>query len=77
MGKLSPEMLELIKWLHEEFDANGDGMITKEELRDGLTKYATFSGLVDNETVDRLMTIADVSLDNVISFNEFARLVQI
>ena len=36
-------------------------MITKEELRDGLTQYATFSGQVDTETVEKLMAIADIS----------------
>ena len=49
--------------------------ITKEELKDGLTQYAIFSGQVDNETVEELKAIADVSQDNFISFNEFARLV--
>jgi Ca2+-binding EF-hand superfamily protein len=51
-------------------DTNGDGHITKEELKALLSKSGEAN---DDAAVDELINIADVNSDGKVNFNEFLK----
>lgn len=58
-----------IKQLFQAWDANGDGVISREEVR--RVMLFVMDGNASEETVDRLMEVADADKDGVISIEEF------
>ena len=70
MSKLSSEQAEELKKAFAVMDTNGDGVVTKEELK-GLLK-----GLgedVSDDVVDEMIKIADENGDGKIQFEEFVK----
>ncbi len=49
-------------------DANGDGFITRAELKTGLTKFGME---VDDAVVDSMLAKADTNQDGKIDYEEF------
>ena len=57
-----------LSYIFRAFDHNGDGCISKDELRDAMTRYGhTFS----LEEADEMFQEADVNGDGNIDFDEF------
>ena len=69
--KLSPEEEEKVRQQFALLDDNGDGYISKSELR----KAAKTLGFTNNMLVQTL-DLADLDGDGTISFEEFVRLMQ-
>jgi len=63
---LDEEELAGLKKVFQDIDANGDGHITAEELRDALKRQ----GMANTEQVESLMKMADVNGDGVLSYEE-------
>jgi calcium-dependent protein kinase len=68
-AKKGDEVSELIVQTFRKFDANGDGLISKDELT---TIFKTLSGSkFDAKDVDSLMAAADLNKDGKIQYKEF------
>ena len=70
MSKLSPDQAEELKKAFEVMDANKDGVVTKDELKQllkGLGEEVT------DEVVDEMIKIADENGDGKIQFEEFVK----
>ena len=68
MSKLTEEQLGELKKAFTVMDTNGDGVVTKEELK------TLLSGLgedVTDEVVDEMINIADANGDGKVNFDEF------
>lgn len=78
------EFLSIVKIVQERdielkqrfdfFDKNGDGKITKKELKKGLMKLNEKS---DSKTLKLMMTSADLNGDGLIDFEEFKNIILI
>ena len=68
--KLSGEQLEELKKAFAVMDANGDGVVTKDELR---TLLKGLGEEVTDEVVDEMIAIADENGDGKVDFEEFAK----
>ena len=67
-SKLSEEQVQELKKAFNVMDSNGDGQVTKDELKQLL------SGLgedVTDEIVDEMINIADSNGDGKVNFEEF------
>ena len=51
-------------------DTNGDGQVTKEELK---ALLSTLGESVDDAVIDEMIKIADVNGDGKVDFNEFVK----
>ena len=56
----------------EQFDANGDGVLTKDEFQRGLRRLEPPIDL-DRDQMDELMRVIDADGDGAIDLNEFLR----
>ena len=69
-SKLSGEQLEELKKAFSVMDANGDGVVTKDELR---TLLKGLGEEVTDEVVDEMIAIADENGDGKVDFEEFVK----
>ena len=65
---LSPDQVEELKAAFSQMDANGDGFVTKDELK---TMLAGLGESVDEAVVDEMIAIADTNGDGKVDFAEF------
>ncbi|CAD7696382.1 unnamed protein product [Ostreobium quekettii] len=65
---LPAEEIAGLKVVFEEMDANNNGSITVEELREALKKKG---GKIPEADIERIMMAADVDQNGVIDYNEF------
>ena len=70
MSKLSAEQVDELKKAFAVMDTNGDGVVTKEELRNLLKGLGEE---VDDSVVDEMIKIADENNDGKIQFDEFVK----
>ena len=70
MTKLTEQQVAELKESFASMDTNGDGNITKEELKVLLSKYGEAN---DDAAIDELIKIADVNDDGKVNFNEFIK----
>ena len=70
MSKLSADQIEELRKAFDVMDANKDGQVTKDELKQLL------SGLgeeVTDEVVNEMIQIADTDGDGKVNFEEFCK----
>ena len=67
-GKLSAEQTAELRKAFNVMDANGDGVVTKEELK---TLLSGLGEEVTDEIVDEMINIADADGDGKVNFEEF------
>ena len=70
MSKISAEQAEELRKAFGVMDTNGDGVVTKEELK------SLLKGLgedVNDGVVDEMIAIADDNKDGKIQFEEFVK----
>ena len=70
MSKLSEEQVTELKTAFAAMDTNGDGQVTKEELK---ALLSTLGESVDDAVIDEMIKIADVNGDGKVDFNEFVK----
>jgi Ca2+-binding EF-hand superfamily protein len=70
MAKLSEEQVAELKQAFAAMDTNGDGQVTKEELKALLSQLGES---VDDAVIDEMIKIADVNGDGKVDFNEFVK----
>ena len=70
MAKLSEEQVAELKQAFAAMDTNGDGQVTKEELKSLLSQLGE---AVDDSVIDEMIKIADVNGDGKVDFNEFVK----
>ena len=70
MSKLSEEQVTELKTAFAAMDTNGDGQVTKEELK---ALLSTLGESVDDAVIDAMIKIADVNGDGKVDFNEFVK----
>ena len=70
MSKLSSEQAEELKKAFAVMDTNGDGVVTKEELKNLLKGLGED---VSDEVVDEMIKMADENGDGKIQFEEFVK----
>ena len=70
MSKLSEEQVAELKQAFAAMDTNGDGQVTKEELKSLLSQLGES---VDDAVIDEMIKIADVNGDGKVDFNEFVK----
>ena len=63
---------EELKQIFRMFDLNGDGLITKQELKQGLHKLGE---RLNDVEIDALMEEADIDGDGNIDYGEFVELI--
>jgi len=71
--KSKEEELESLAKAFTAFDKNGDGLISKEELRQALTTLGM--GKLSDEEVEELFADADTDENGCIDFNELIRVI--
>ena len=65
---LSAEQIEELKAAFTQMDANGDGFVTKDELK---AMLSSLGEPVEDSVVNEMMNVADVNGDGKVDFNEF------
>ena len=65
---LSAEQIEELKAAFTQMDANGDGFVTKDELK---AMLSSLGEPVEDSVVNEMMAVADVNGDGKVDFNEF------
>lgn len=65
---LSAEQVEELKAAFQAMDANGDGFVSKDELKSMLSSLGE---PVDDAVVDEMIAVADTNGDGKVDFNEF------
>jgi Ca2+-binding EF-hand superfamily protein len=70
MSKLTEEQVAELKQAFAAMDTNGDGQVTKEELKSLLSQLGES---VDDAVIDEMIKIADVNGDGKVDFNEFVK----
>ena len=70
MSKLTEEQVTELKQAFGAMDTNGDGQVTKEELKSLLSQLGE---AVDDAVIDEMIKIADVNGDGKVDFNEFVK----
>lgn len=69
--KESDENMDELEKSFKMFDKNGDGTITKEELREAMIK---FGEKMSDDEISEMLEAADVNGDGVIDYNEFCQM---
>lgn len=67
---LGKDELSDLKTMFKSIDANGDGQITADELRNALKKQGITDQKLLSEELDKLMALADVDGDGTLSYDE-------
>ena len=70
MSKLSADQIAELKKAFDVMDANKDGVVTKEELKNLLKGLGED---VTDEVVDEMIAIADTNNDGKVQFEEFCQ----
>ena len=65
---LSAEQIEELKAAFTQMDANGDGFVTKDELK---AMLSSLGEPVEDSVVKEMMNVSDVNGDGKVDFNEF------
>ena len=65
---LSAEQIEELKAAFTQMDANGDGFVSKDELK---AMLSSLGEPVEDSVVNEMMAVADVNGDGKVDFNEF------
>ena len=68
MASLSAEQVEELKAAFQAMDSNGDGFISKDELKSML---ASLGEPVDEAVINEMIALADTNGDGKVDFNEF------
>ena len=68
MSKLSADQIAELRKAFDVMDANKDGVVTKEELKNLLKGLGED---VTDEVVDEMIAIADTNNDGKVQFEEF------
>ena len=68
MSKLSTDQIAELRKAFDVMDANKDGVVTKEELKNLLKGLGED---VTDEVVDEMIAIADTNNDGKVQFEEF------
>mmetsp|Transcript_66756 Transcript_66756/g.148234 ORF Transcript_66756/g.148234 Transcript_66756/m.148234 type:complete len:527 (+) Transcript_66756:50-1630(+) len=69
-GQLSEEKIKVLRETFEALDSNGDGFLTAEELKDGMTK-ASLGDLLSKVDLDGIMQGVDADGSGLIDYTEF------
>eukprot|EP00437_Effrenium_voratum_P044386 CAMPEP_0181477754 /NCGR_PEP_ID=MMETSP1110-20121109/42382_1 /TAXON_ID=174948 /ORGANISM="Symbiodinium sp., Strain CCMP421" /LENGTH=525 /DNA_ID=CAMNT_0023603071 /DNA_START=51 /DNA_END=1628 /DNA_ORIENTATION=- len=69
-GQLSEEKIKALRQTFEALDANGDGLLTAEELKDGMLK-ANLGDLLDGIDLEAIMEGVDADGSGLIDYTEF------
>ncbi len=72
MAKLSEAQVAELKQAFAAMDSNGDGQVTKEELKSLL---AALGEAVEEAVLDEMISIADANGDGKVNFDEFVKAV--
>ena len=70
MSKLSTDQIAELRKAFDVMDANKDGVVTKEELKNLLKGLGED---VTDEVVDEMIAIADTNNDGKVQFEEFCK----
>ena len=68
MASLSAEQIEELKAAFQAMDSNGDGFVSKDELKSMLSSLGE---PVDDAVIDEMIAVADTNGDGKVDFNEF------
>eukprot|EP00435_Cladocopium_sp_Y103_P038112 s72_g10.t1 len=69
-GQLSEEKIKVLRQTFEALDANGDGLLTSQELKDGMAK-ANLEHVLAGLDLDALMEGIDADGSGLIDYTEF------
>ena len=72
MAKLSEEQITRLQQGFATVDTNGDGQITKEELK---VLLAQLGQSQDDQVIDVMISMIDENDDGKVDFNEFVKMV--
>ena len=72
MAKLSEEQITRLQQGFATVDTNGDGQITKEELK---VLLAQLGQTQDDQAIDVVISMIDENDDGKVDFNEFVKMV--
>ena len=72
MAKLSEEQITRLQQGFTTVDTNGDGQITKEELK---VLLAQLGQTQDDQVIDVMISMIDENDDGKVDFNEFVKMV--
>jgi len=65
---LSAEQIEELKAAFSAMDSNGDGFVTKDELK---TMLSSLGEPVEDSVINEMINVADTNGDGKVDFNEF------
>ena len=65
---LNAEQILELKAAFEQMDSNGDGFVTKDELK---AMLSSLGDAVEDSVVNEMMAVADLNGDGKVDFNEF------
>ena len=68
MASLSAEQIEELKAAFTAMDSNGDGFVSKDELKSMLSSLGE---PVDDAVINEMIAVADTNGDGKVDFNEF------
>ena len=72
MAKLSEAQVAELKQAFAAMDSNGDGQVTKDELK---ALLAALGEAVDESVINEMIAIADSNGDGKVNFDEFVKAV--
>ncbi|CAH1244824.1 TNNC2 [Branchiostoma lanceolatum] len=62
-----------MKQMFQEFDKNGDGFLTKEEMQTALTKVHSIN--MTGDACEKILNVADKNKDGKLDYNEFVNMI--
>ena len=74
MGNMIQNNEKYLKETFKQFDKNGDGKISREELKDIL--YGDGANLTADQEIDEIIKQADADGDGEIDYNELMKLMK-